>query len=298
MKVEGAGNDFVLIPDLADAVGLTPHLVRAICDRRRGIGADGVIRLAPPRDGVDADVFMDYRNADGSIAEMCGNGVRTVALFAVGRGLSAHGDAVAVDTRGGVKDVLCHRAADGTVVSSTVDMGTPEVMDADRQLDLADGTTVRATLVSMGNPHAVIVVDDVDAAPLEAIAAQLQDHDDFPDGVNVEVISPLDRASLRGRILERGVGETLASGTGASAMAVAAITADLTDRHVAVHVPGGRLDVEWRGHDVFLTGPATEVAHGVLDARWLAAVAASEPDLDDPPDPVEHHGPEGAPVTA
>ena len=270
--MHGAGNDFVLIPDLDDAVTLDESLTVALCDRHRGIGGDGVIRLGAARDGVDAEVFMDYRNADGSLAEMCGNGVRTVAKYAADRrGASFEGDrdVVRVDTRGGVKPVVCTRGPDGMVVTCRVDMGAPEVQDVELALDIA-GTPIVATTLSMGNPHAVIVVDDVAAAPVEGVGTALQNHEAFPDGVNVEFIVGVDDATVHGRIFERGVGETLASGTGASAMGVAAAVRGLTGRSVDVNLPGGVLRVEWMQDSVFVTGPAVEVGGGHLDPRWFA----------------------------
>jgi diaminopimelate epimerase len=272
LKVHGAGNDFVLLPDLDDRLDLSADLVRALCDRHLGVGGDGVIRLAPPRPDVDADVFMDYRNADGSIAEMCGNGVRTVAKYVADRGLAA-GATVAVDTRAGVKVVHVHRGADGLVDACTVDMGAPVPGAAGQPLALADGSTVAITRVSMGNPHAVLLladVADVAAAPLATLGPLVERHPAFPDGTNVEVIAVPDRGRVVGRIWERGVGETMASGTGGSAMAVAAVLNGLADRRVAVHLPGGVLQIDWDMTTLHVTGPAVEVAAGTLDAGWLA----------------------------
>ncbi|HUG85955.1 MAG TPA: diaminopimelate epimerase [Euzebya sp.] len=269
IKVHGAGNDFVLLPDLDDRMTLTPGLTRALCDRRRGIGADGVIRLGAPRPGVDADLFMDYRNADGSLSEMCGNGVRTVAKYGVDRGLG-RGEEIAVDTRGGVKRVTCQRGPDGLVAACTVDMGAPVPGDIDRALVLPDGGSVRITTLSMDNPHAVIVVDDIATAPVAHLGPLVATHAEFPDGTNVEFIAASGRATVRGRIWERGVGETLASGTGGAAMAVAAVLNDLADRDVAVVLPGGILQVSWTAETLFVTGPAVEVASGTLDPAWLA----------------------------
>ncbi len=275
LKVHGAGNDFVLLPDPDDALELTPALVRALCDRRRGVGGDGVIRVAPARAGVQADVFMDYRNADGSVAEMCGNGVRTVAKYTADRALvlgdGARGDVVAVDTRAGVKQVRCNRGADGLVDVCTVDMGAPVPGTVDMALTLADGRTVTVTTVSMGNPHAVILVHDVTTAPVAEIGPLVEQHPAFPEGTNVEFISAPDHGTVHGRIWERGVGETLASGTGGSAMAVAAVLNGLTGRTVDVHLPGGVLHIDWTDTTIFVTGPAVEVGGGTIDRTWLQA---------------------------
>lgn len=275
VKAHGAGNDFVLLPDLDDALELTPALTRALCDRHRGIGGDGVIRIGAPRPGTDADVFMDYRNADGSLSEMCGNGVRTVAKWAADRGV-APGSSVAVDTRAGTKAVEVHRDAHGHVLTCTVDMGPPVTGEVGMPLTLADGTQVVVTVVSMGNPHAVVLVDDVPGAPLAHLGPLVERHAAFPEGTNVEVIGVPDRRTVQGRIWERGVGETLASGTGGSAMAVAAALHDLADREVAVVLPGGILQIRWTDETLYVTGPAVEVGGGVLDAGWLAAAGLDD----------------------
>ena len=267
VKVHGAGNDFVLLPDLDDALELDPAFVQRVCHRHLGVGGDGVIRLGKPRDGVDAHVFMDYWNADGSIAEMCGNGVRCVAKYVVDRGIVG-GDIVNVDTRGGVKPVEVRRGPDGLVSTVRVDMGPPVVGKVDWPMSI-DGDTVMMTTLSMGNPHAVTVVEDVDAADLASLGRRLQEHEAFPQGTNVEVISVEDRIRVRGRIWERGVGETMASGTGASAMAAAAHLLGLAGRRTTVVLPGGDLDIEWTETTLWVTGPAAEVATGELDDTWL-----------------------------
>ena len=271
VKVHGAGNDFVLLPDLDNTLELHATLVQRLCAPHLGLGADGVIRLAPPREGVAADVFMDYWNADGSVAEMCGNGVRCVAKYVADRGLIM-GDIVRVDTRGGVKPVeIVGRDAAGRVERVRVDMGSPVVGKVDWPLDV-DGQTHNVTTLSMGNPHAVIVVDEVADADLEPLGRALQDHDAFPDGTNVEMITVDDRTVVRGRIWERGVGETMASGTGASAMAAAAHLLGLAARETRVVLPGGDLDVEWTDSTLWVTGPAVEVAGGELDQVWLTTI--------------------------
>jgi diaminopimelate epimerase len=267
VKAHGTGNDFVLLPDLGDALELDEALVRALCHRNLGVGGDGVIRLGAGHG--DADVFMDYRNADGSIAEMCGNGVRCVAKWAADRGIVS-GDLVRVGTRGGLKPVeVVARHDDGTVAQVRVDMGAP----ADTgpvMVDVPGGREVTFTTISMGNPHAVVVVDDVGRAPLETWGPHVAVHDAFPQGTNVEFIAVPERTRVVGRIFERGVGETMASGTGGSAMAVAANLLGLADREVVVELPGGALRVEWGEATLHVTGPAVEVASGRLDERWLA----------------------------
>ena len=269
LKVHGAGNDFVLLPDLEDALDLSPALVRALCRHHLGLGADGVLRVAPPQPGTDADAFMDYRNADGSIAEMCGNGVRCVAKYLLDRGL-ALGSAVRIGTRDGVKSVTCVLGTDGLVQKAVVAMGEPVPLKVDLALDVPGFQTVHVTTLSLGNPHAVVVVDDVATAPLATLGPALERHQEFPERTNVEFIAVRGPGSLSGRIWERGVGETMASGTGAAAMAAAAHLLGLTDRMVTVEVPGGELEARWEEDGMHLGGPAVEVATGDLDPAWLA----------------------------
>lgn len=272
LKVHGTGNDFVLLPDLQDRLTLTAGLARALADRHRGIGGDGVIRMGAARTSSGADVFMDYRNADGSLAEMCGNGVRTVARYlADRRGL----DTVAVDTRAGVKHVEVIRDDSGWARSFRVDMGAPEPGDVERPLALPDGSKVAVTTVSMGNPHAVLTVPDVAVAPVTSLGPAIATHEAFPAGTNVEFITVKDRNNVHGRIWERGVGETLASGTGGSAMAVAAAMLGLAAREVEVHLPGGSLGIRWSASTLHVTGPAVEVATGYVDDQWLAEAQRS-----------------------
>ena len=259
-KGHGTANDFVLIPDHDGALALTDAFVSAVCDRRTGIGADGVLRvvrtacvpeyayLAP-----DAEWFMDYRNADGGAVEMCGNGVRVFARYLAARGLAVD-DALAVATRDGVKHVVLN--ADGGV---TVDMGAPSF----------DGTAPDgATFVSMGNPHVVFFVPDVATAPVLTDGPRIEAR--TPGGTNVEYAA-VEPGRLVMRVWERGVGETMSCGTGACAVAVAAASRGLAPRAVAVAVPGGVLGVEWTDDGrVLLTGPAVLVADGDLREEWLA----------------------------
>lgn len=273
VKVHGAGNDFVLLPDTGDRLDVGPGLVRALCDRHRGVGGDGLIRLGPPRVGVDADVFMDYRNRDGSVVEMCGNGIRCVAKYAVDHGL-VPGPRVRVDTRAGVKPVHCTVGADGLVERVRVEMGEPQPLKVDLALDVDGFGTVHVTTLSMGNPHAVLVVDELAAAPVATLGPLLQRHAEFEEGTNVEFVTVPTRDRVEGRIWERGVGETLASGSGASAMLAAAHLLGLADRAATVALPGGDLRVEWTDGGVAVTGPAVEVAAGSVDDAWLAAAGA------------------------
>ncbi|MFN2539329.1 MAG: diaminopimelate epimerase [Mycobacteriales bacterium] len=240
LKGHGTENDFVLLPDLGDSLDLTADLVRRLCDRRAGLGADGVLRVVRGADGL---WFMDYRNADGSIAEMCGNGVRVYARYLVESGLESEGH-LQLETRGGIKEV---DVKDGSVL---VDMG-PAVVGA--ALDI-DG--IPATAVDMGNPHAVVHVASVEA--LGVLDPSRKD-------LNVEYVEDVAEGHLRMRVHERGVGETRSCGTGACAAVVATVLRLGIPRGsaYAVDVPGGRLTVTWRedGH-VTLEGPAVIVAEG------------------------------------
>jgi diaminopimelate epimerase len=288
-KAHGTANDFVVLADLDDRVELSDVLVRALADRRRGVGGDGVIRIAPG--GDDADVFMDYRNADGSIVEMCGNGVRVVAKHVVDHGMVRSGadGTVRIGTRAGVKPVrIAGRHPDGTVASVTVDMGPPRLAPAEVPFVTDDPEAVRHPValgdelvhlgvVSMGNPHGVLVVDDVDAAPVTTLGPRLERDGRFPQGANIGFAQPLDADAIRLRVWERGVGETAACGTGACAAVVALQRLALVGDEVAVLLPGGTLQVHHRaGGTVTMTGPAVEVAHGVVDPAWLEAAQRGE----------------------
>ena len=267
VKAHGTGNDFVVVEDLNDHLQLTPELVRAVCDRHFGIGADGVIRIAP---GTEAPYFMDYRNADGSLAEMCGNGVRVVGKYLGDRGLVA--GAFDLETRAGVKHLELHADDTGCIDKVTVDMGAP-VLGDERTLEV-DGEPVTATCLSMGNPHAVVFVEDVDKAPVTILGPRLETHPAFlPAKTNVAFAQVVDQGTVRQRTWERGVGETLACGTGACAVAVAAQVRGLAGRPVAIDLRGGRLELDWApGGTVRMTGPAREVAHGTLTDSFLASL--------------------------
>ena len=281
----GTANDFVVLTDLDDQLELSAALVRALADRRRGLGGDGVIRIGSGREG--AEVFMDYRNGDGSVVEMCGNGVRVVAKLVTDHHLvvpDADG-VVRIGTRAGVKPVrIVGRHPDGTVATVAVDMGPPVLepaavpfaaVDASalRHHLEVDGEVVGFSVVSMGNPHAVLIVDDVDAAEVHRLGPRLERDASFPHGVNVGFAEVAAADHLRLRVWERGVGETAACGTGACAAVVALQRLDLLGAAVAVDLPGGRLEIEHTaGGTVTMTGPAVEVARGTLDASWLDAV--------------------------
>ncbi|HEX9889369.1 MAG TPA: diaminopimelate epimerase [Nitriliruptorales bacterium] len=283
-KAHGTANDFVVLVDLDGVIDLPASLVRALCDRRLGIGADGVLRIGPG--SGDADVFMDYRNADGSIVEMCGNGVRVVAKHVVDHALvDPDGDALVVGTRAGDRPVTVSRGRDGRVDAVTVDMGPPIWAPADVPFDadgdaaievevIVDDEPVVLTAVSMGNPHAVLAVDDVDGAPVTTLGPRLEVHERFPKRASVSFAEVVDGGHVRLRVWERGVGETAACGTGACATAVSMQRLGRVGQDVAVELPGGVLRVRYApGGRVMLTGPAVEVASGTIDEGWLASVA-------------------------
>ena len=278
VKAHGSGNDFVVIDDLEDRLELGPDFVRKVCDRHFGIGADGVIRIAP---GSAAPFFMDYRNADGSVAEMCGNGVRVVGKYLADRDLVA--SAFDLETRAGVKRLELTVDDRGMVDLVSVDMGAPSFDRADLPMTgvgealkeplEAGGQVFEATCLSMGNPHAIVFVDDVDAAPVTSAGPLLERHRSFPNHTNVEFVQVIGPRRLRQRTWERGVGETLACGTGACAVAVASQMRGFTGQRVTIELLGGPLELEWApGRTVRMTGPAREVAHGTLAPDFLAAI--------------------------
>ncbi|GAB2807265.1 diaminopimelate epimerase [Actinocorallia aurea] len=262
-KGHGTENDFVILPDPDGELDLTAAEVTRICDRRAGIGADGVLRVVRAKAaGLDAPAewFMDYRNADGSIAEMCGNGVRVFARYLVDSGLAAPGD-LPVATRGGVKAVSL--GASGDV---TVDMGAPEVFTESEAA--IGGTVYRGLKVSMGNPHLACLIGH-DVADLDLTREPAFSAADFPAGVNVEFFRPVGARRVAMRVHERGSGETRSCGTGAVATAVAAAVAEGSDplREAStwtVEVLGGTVEVLFDGATSFLRGPAVLVADGVL----------------------------------
>jgi len=278
VKGQGTGNDFVIVPDPDGDLELTPELVRALCDRRFGVGADGVLRVvlaaAEPAAAAPgaARWFMDYRNADGSIAEMCGNGLRVFGRYLVDAGYERPG-LIPVATRAGVR--IADVPAEGDV---TVEMGPPTIGPPGTEPVSVAGRTFLATRVSMGNPHAVCFADDLDAAALRALDLTRLPRvspETFPTGVNVEIVVGAPDA-IRMRVYERGVGETLSCGTGACAVAVAAATraGRGPGTSVPIEVPGGRLTVLWDTDQVRLRGPAVLVSDGLLRPDWLAAARA------------------------
>lgn len=279
-KGHGTGNDFIIVPDEDGELTLTPAVVAAVCDRHRGIGADGLLRVVRSARcdevaslAASAEWFMDYRNADGSIAEMCGNGSRVFARYLISRGWAA-GD-FTIATRAGLHAV--RQEADGSI---TVDMGMPVMgPDGPDPIVQANGREWTGDAWWMPNPHAVVFVADLaDAGPLlEAPAVQAGQR--FPDGRNVEFVVDLSETSgipaAEMRVHERGVGETQSCGTGVCAVALSVRKRQgLTGAgSVTVDIPGGRLIVTVTGNGrILLTGPAVLVGHGQFEASWLRGI--------------------------
>ena len=265
-KGHGTGNDFIILPDLDDRLQLSAELVRQLCDRRAGIGADGVLRVVAGRvAGPDAPWFMDYRNADGGVAEMCGNGIRLFARYLIDRGLAA-GPEVAIGTRAGVRTV--RREADGLF---SVDMG-PAAIVGKGEAEI-DGRGYQGLAIDVGNPHLACVVSQP-VGDFDLSVPPLVDAAQFPDGVNVEVVRLTGDLSVQMRVHERGSGETGSCGTGAVAAAAAAAAAtgrwpgSGSDRWL-VAVPGGTLTVTPSEVVSVLTGPAVIVAEGETEPGWL-----------------------------
>ncbi len=278
-KMQGAGNDFVMLNGIAQPFALTPDQLRALADRRFGVGADQILLVERPDASVAADFKYRIFNADGGEVEQCGNGARCFVKFVHAQGLTTK-RAIRVQTAGGLIEPSLED--DGDV---TVDMGVPRFAPSDLPFDAEglvatmhgqaplwpvdiDGVLVPLAVVSMGNPHAVQVVDDVDRAPVITQGPRIEHHPRFARRVNAGYMQVIDRHDVRLRVWERGAGETLACGTGACAAAVAGIRMGLLDTPVTVQARGGRLRIAWAGgtHDrVLMTGPAVTVFEGEIN---------------------------------
>ena len=272
-KMHGLGNDYVYVNCFEEKIDNPPAVARFVSDRHFGIGSDGLVMINPSK---TADFEMEMYNADGSRGEMCGNGIRCVAKYVYDYGLTDKTQ-ISVETLGGIK-YLDLTVEDGKVSLVKVDMGKPEleadlipiISEREQVIDEpieVDGKEYHMTGVSMGNPHAVIYVDDVKGLDLEKIGPKFENHERFPKRINTEFVHCIDRQTVEMRVWERGSGETLACGTGACAVAVSSILNNLTDTQVTVKLLGGDLQIEWdREKDrVFMTGPATVVFDGVID---------------------------------
>lgn len=269
-KMQGLGNDFVVIDAISQAVELDTRQIRFIADRHFGVGCDQLLLVESP---VSANADFKYRifNADGSEVAQCGNGARCFARFVLDQRLTAK-RAIVVDTDAG--QLVLNANEDGDI---TVNMGVPRFEP--KQIPLLmpdessvytvilDGDPVTFSALSMGNPHAIIFVEDIDSAPVSSLGKVLENHSLFPERVNVGFLQILDRLSVNLRVYERGAAETLACGSGACAAVVAGIERGLLERTVSVRLPGGLLKIAWqgRGHPVYMTGPAVSVYEGQIE---------------------------------
>jgi diaminopimelate epimerase len=278
--MQGAGNDYIYVDCFAEAVPKdVPGLARRISDRRFGVGGDGLILICPSE---RADAEMRMFNADGSAAEMCGNGIRCVAKYVYDHGICRQ-NRLRIESAGNVRELELG-IADGRVDRVRVDMGEPVLTPADIPTTLRStansaegssetvvdvpmtvaGRTFQVTTVSMGNPHCVTFVNELTDDWVLGIGPQLEVDPRFPRRVNCEFVRVRSRGEVDQRTWERGSGETLACGTGACAVGVAGVLTGRTDRNVVVHLPGGDLEIEWSATDnrVYMTGPAVEVFCG------------------------------------
>lgn len=273
-KMHGCGNDYIYIDGFTEKIAQDkkPELVRRLSDRHFGIGGDGVIFINPSK---EADFEMEMYNADGSRAEMCGNGIRCVAKYVFDKGLTDKTD-ISVISCGQIKYLQLF-LKEGKVESVRVNMGAPElraeripvIMEdgSDRVIDepiMVQGKEYKMTCVSMGNPHAVIFTDDVTDLKLEQIGPYFENHDRFPKRINTEFVKVLDRQTVQMRVWERGTGETLACGTGCCATVAACILNGLTEETVTVKLLGGEILITWdrEANLVYMTGPAETVFEG------------------------------------
>lgn len=267
-KMQALGNDFILLDCLRNRFSVNSEFVRILCDRKKGVGADQLLVLLPSQ---RAEYRMAVYNADGGEVEMCGNGIRCLARYLVSRGLAGGGEQ-RIETRAGI----IKPCVEGTLV--TVDMGPPVLEGGkipvalrgrvvDREV-VVGGDTQRITCVSMGNPHCVIFVDDLERYPVAQIGPRIEKDRLFPQRVNVEFVKVISPELIAMRVWERGTGETMACGTGACAAAVACCLNDKTRRTVTVSLPGGELRVTWADDDhVSMSGPADEVFQGEIDVE-------------------------------
>ena len=284
--MHGAGNDFVVIDGTKESIPeeQLPDVARHACDRHTGVGGDGMILVLPSR---VANFRMRMFNPDGSEAEMCGNGIRCFGKYVFDRKM--HKDVVlTVETLAGVKTLKLN-AAGGKVLTARVEMGEPKLLRSEIPMTGSNtkvvseplkvaGKKVAVTCVSMGNPHCVTFVDNVESYPVEKLGPQFENHPRFPRRTNVEFVEVLGRDEVKMRVWERGAGETLACGTGACAAVVASILNDKVARKVTTHLPGGDLFIEWMGNGkLFMTGPAEEVFEGKTSAsvlrKWVSGSA-------------------------
>ena len=271
-KMHGLGNDYVCINCFRERVEDPPGFARTLCDRHYGIGADGLILICPSK---VSDFKMEIYNSDGSVAGMCGNGIRCLGKYVYDYRLTGK-ETISIETKSGIRNMHLH-IQDGKACGAMVDMGVPRLnahsipILSKKDLVINDPIEVqeknyRMTGISMGNPHAVIFLEEINGISLEETGRELEFHPRFPERANIEFCHVTARDRMEIRVWERGVGETLACGTGACAAVVASVLNDLTDEEVIVKLLGGELSVRWdrKVNHVFLEGPAVKVFDGVL----------------------------------
>lgn len=271
-KMHGLGNDYVCINCFRERVEDPSGFARTLCDRHYGIGADGLILICPSK---VSDFKMEIYNSDGSVAGMCGNGIRCLGKYVYDYRLTGK-ETLSIETKSGIRNMHLH-IQDGKACGAMVDMGVPRLnahsipILSEKDLVINDPIEVqkknyRMTGISMGNPHAVIFLEEINGISLEETGRELEFHPRFPERANIEFCHVTARDRMEIRVWERGVGETLAYGTGACAAVVASVLNDLTDEEVIVKLLGGELSVRWdrKVNHVFLEGPAVKVFDGVL----------------------------------
>ncbi len=281
VKMHGLGNDFILIDCLNKSLGdssFLSYLAKKLCDRNFGIGADGLILILP---SSKADLRMRIFNFDGSEAQMCGNGIRCFAKYAYENKLVSK-NKFTVETLAGIitPELIFQDLKNKKIFRIKVNMGAPKLRRREIPMNGEDTPTVvdetlkinpvqtfKITCVSMGNPHCIIFVDDVQSIPVDEIGLKIENHSLFPEKTNVEFIQVVNRKEINFRVWERGVGETLACGTGACAALVASVLNKKTNREATIHLPGGDLDIQWAddGH-VYMTGPTELVFKGEMES--------------------------------
>lgn len=276
-KMHGIGNDYVYMDCTKEELNHPEEIARLVSDRHKGIGADGLILI---KASDQADFEMAMYNADGSYGKMCGNGIRCVAKYVYDNGLTDKKE-ISILSGGAVK-YLKLTVKDGKVEKVRVNMGEP-ILEPEKipvagkgemlvgEPIVVDNQIYEMTCVSMGNPHAVIFLDNVESLKLEELGPKFENHERFPDRINTEFVRKIDRKNLQMRVWERGSGETMACGTGACATAVAAALNGLSDRSVTVHLLGGALEIDWDETDncVYMTGTASTVFTGEFDPEEL-----------------------------
>ena len=274
-KMQGAGNDYVYISGFTEHVENKVEFVKWISDRHFGVGSDGAIFIKPSE---IADFEMEMYNADGSRSEMCGNGIRCVGKYVYDHGLTDKTE-ITVESFGKIKYLTLFPGADGKIESVKVNMGEPVLKGSeipvrivkDKVVDepiTVNGKDYRMTCVSMGNPHAVVFIDDIDSLDIESVGPDFENHEMFPNRTNTEFVQIVDRSHVKMRVWERGTGETLACGTGCCATTVACILNGKTDDEVTVRVLGGEIIVKWDREQnlIYMTGPAVTTFEGEIQA--------------------------------